>query len=229
MQTQAPANKPVLTQMVELRSSWKQSCARGMDDPENRRQDRRRCPNGEAAERSEILTTEPELPDPGLSTWKPWIAGLTTRPRQPRLAAVLLGCFGAIGLLLAALGLYRVMFVLVRSRFREIGTRHGLGWSASRDRLLDSGPERARKGRRGRGRRSLCRHAESSALQPVVGRFGRGPTNPRWLHGSLGPYWSGGIALACTPGVGASILRRFFAPSKLRKIALRPCFVNPDG
>ncbi|SPE24657.1 hypothetical protein SBA3_1090013 [Candidatus Sulfopaludibacter sp. SbA3] len=65
MQAQAHASKPVLTQMVKLRSSWKQSWARGMDDPENRRQDRRRYPNGEAAERLEIVTKEPELPDPG--------------------------------------------------------------------------------------------------------------------------------------------------------------------
>jgi len=65
MQTQAPASKPVLTQTVKLRSSWKQSWARGMDAPENRRQDRRRYPNGEAAERLETVTKEPELPDLG--------------------------------------------------------------------------------------------------------------------------------------------------------------------
>ncbi|SPE38102.1 hypothetical protein SBA3_2780006 [Candidatus Sulfopaludibacter sp. SbA3] len=68
MQTWAPASKPVLTQMVQLHSSWKQSWARGMDAPENRRQERRRYPNGETAERLEIVTKEPELPDPGKST-----------------------------------------------------------------------------------------------------------------------------------------------------------------
>jgi len=55
-----------VTQTVKLRGSWKQYRAREIDDPENRRQDRRRYPNGEAAERLEIVTKEPELPDPGL-------------------------------------------------------------------------------------------------------------------------------------------------------------------
>ena len=52
---------------------------------------------------------------------------LTESVAGPRLAAVLLGCFAGLGLLLGALGLHSVMFALVRSRFREIGIRLALG------------------------------------------------------------------------------------------------------
>ncbi len=46
---------------------------------------------------------------------------------KPRLAAVLLGCFATLGLILASVGLYGVMSLLVRGKFQEIGVRLALG------------------------------------------------------------------------------------------------------
>ena len=46
---------------------------------------------------------------------------------RPRLATILLGCFAALGLLLATVGLYGVMSLLVRGRWRDIGIRVAIG------------------------------------------------------------------------------------------------------
>ncbi len=46
---------------------------------------------------------------------------------KPRLATVLLGCFAVLGLILATVGLYGVMSLLVRGKFRDIGIRLAIG------------------------------------------------------------------------------------------------------
>ncbi len=46
---------------------------------------------------------------------------------KPRLATILLGSFAALGLVSATVGLYGVMSLLVRGRFRDIGIRLAIG------------------------------------------------------------------------------------------------------
>ena len=81
--------------------------------------------------RREIQTIEPNLPVPGVQTLAETIG---TSLYAPRMGAILLTVFGALALLLAALGVYSVLAFSIARRTREIGIRVALG--ADRSRVL---------------------------------------------------------------------------------------------
>jgi putative ABC transport system permease protein len=123
--------------------------------------------------------------------------------QQPRLNAALLGVFAATGMLLAAVGLYSLMTLVVTARRREIGVRMALGADAGAIvRLVLGGAGRllALGVGLGLGMTLVAERVMKSAL------FGVSPLDPWTLAGAVGVLAGISLVAALLPARRAAAL-----------------------
>jgi putative ABC transport system permease protein len=121
--------------------------------------------------------------DPDVELWQPQTMDeiLDEPLSQPRLSALLASSFGAVALVLAAIGLFGVMGALVRDRMREFGIRMALGAPPSHVRMAV-----LRQAGVVAGAGAVVGLVGAVATSRLVAAllFGVSPTDPRTLGGA---------------------------------------------